>query len=118
MILPSKLSSPISICPIRRFPLCANTACNLGKLSPSVIHCGSGARKSREEYLTDIDYSHTGGIAGSGSSGGALSAVAGSSFSIAGGLSAVVMDEERRAMLENGRDCGSPTRIEDALVYR
>lgn len=78
------------------------TACNLGKLSPSVIHCGTGARKSREEYLTDVDYAHNGG---------------GHGFAIGVSL-AGNEDEERRALLENGRDCGSPSRMEDALVYR
>lgn len=77
------------------------TACNLGKLSPSIIHCGTGARKSREEYLTDVDYVHNGGHG----------------FSI-GVSQDGNEDEERRALLENGRDCGSPTRMEDALVYR
>lgn len=92
--------------------------CHLGKLSPSIIHCGSGARKSREEYLTDVEYVHNGGGGGSGVS---TSAVIGSGIDALGfsiGIGQGNEDEERRALLLNGRDCGSPTRIEDALVYR
>lgn len=81
--------------------------CALGKLSPSIIHCGTGARRSREEYLSEVEFVSTdndfnGIMAGYGTKPGSMNGNNGF----------------HRANFETGRDCGSPSRIDDTLVYK
>lgn len=82
--------------------------CALGTLSPSIIHCGTGARRSREEYLAEVEFVSTdnefnGIMSGYGLKPGAVNGNGGGFH---------------RVNFESGRDCGSPSRVDDALVYK
>lgn len=81
--------------------------CALGTLSPPSIHCGTGARRSREEYLAEVEFVST-----DQELNGLLN-----------GYSQKINNNPNangfgRVNFETGKDCGSPARVDDALVYR
>lgn len=81
--------------------------CALGTLSPSIIHCGTGARRSREEYLAEVEFVSTDNEFNGIMSGYGTKA-AGSNGN----------NGFHRVNFESGRDCGSPSRVDDTLVYK
>lgn len=89
------------------------SVCALGALSPPSIQCGTGARRSREEYLAEVEFVSTdqdlnGLFNGYGAklngNGGITVTGNGNGFN--------------RVNFETGKDCGSPARVDDALVYK
>lgn len=80
--------------------------CALGNLSPKTIQCGTGARRSREEYLSEVEFVSTREDMNAVISG------------LSTGAKTVDNTVHRIANLEAGKDCGTPRRAEDALVYR
>lgn len=80
--------------------------CALGTLSPKTIQCGTGARRSREEYLSEVEFVSTREDMNAVISG------------LNAGAKAVDNSVQRIVNLEAGKDCGTPRRADDALVYR
>ncbi|KAJ6649684.1 Locomotion-related protein Hikaru genki, partial [Pseudolycoriella hygida] len=80
--------------------------CALGSLSPKTIQCGTGARRSREEYLSEVEFVNTREDINALING------------FSSNSKAVENSVQRVVNLETGRDCGTPRRVDDALVYR
>lgn len=80
--------------------------CALGNLSPKTIQCGTGARRSREEYLSEVEFVNTREDINALISG------------LRKGAKAVDNSVQRIVNLETGKDCGTPRRADEALVYR
>lgn len=80
--------------------------CALGNLSPKTIQCGTGARRSREEYLSEVEFVNTREDINALMNG------------LSNGAKAVDNSAQRIVNLETGKDCGTPRRVDDALVYR
>lgn len=83
--------------------------CALGTLSPPTIQCGTGARRSREEYLGEIEYVYSNpNMSGLVSSAGRLDS---ENLIVENGAYA-------KHSYGRGKDCNIPRRVEDAMVYR
>lgn len=80
--------------------------CALGNLSPKTIQCGTGARKSREEYLSEVEFVSTRED---------MNAVING---LSSGAKAADTSVQRIVNLEAGKDCGTPRRADEAMVYR
>lgn len=78
----------------------------MGSLSPKSIQCGSGARRSREEYLSEVEFVSTREDINALISG------------LSNGAKQAEKSAPRIVNLETGKDCGMPSRVDDALVYK
>lgn len=78
--------------------------CTLGTLAPQTIHCGTGARRSREEYLAEIEFVNNGQEVSS----------------ILNGLIGHTSNTLQKPIINvaTGRDCGNPSKVDNALVYK
>ena len=99
----------------------------MGTLSPQTIQCGTGARRSREEYLAEVEFVSTdqeiNGINNymtkhvnnniNNNNNGITSGI-----DTAGVHGYGYNNGLHRVNFESGKDCGSPVRIDDALVYK
>lgn len=80
-------------------------------MSPNTIHCESGSRKSREEYLGEVEF-----VSGENQLTNLLMRNGirhdNQSHNTAGNRT------ENIKNMNGGKDCDSPTKIDGALVYR
>lgn len=77
----------------------------MGALTPQSIQCGTGARRSREEYLAEVEYHNNGQEVSS----------------ILNGLIGQTPNTAVHKPIINvatGRDCGNPSKVDNALVYK
>lgn len=91
--------------------------CALGTLSPQTIQCGSGARKSREEYLGEVEF-----VSSSQDIAGLLSGF--NKINANNGIMNALPDDEVKHTsfakhdFGHGKDCGLPKKDEDTLLYK
>lgn len=78
----------------------------MGNLSPKTIQCGTGARRSREEYLSEVEFVNTREDINALING------------LSNGAKPVENSVSRIVNLESGKDCGTPRRVEDSMVYK
>lgn len=84
--------------------------CSQGVMSPPTIHCETGMRRSREEYLAEADFTNHDN---------SLQELFSTSGSHTINVNAVVVNGEgSNEQNGSGRDCGPPNRLDTALVYK
>lgn len=99
-----------------------SAVCALGTLSPQTIQCGTGARRSREEYLGEVEFvSSNQDIAGLLTGFNKINANNGNMNTIEDDtaepaiLSSAFVDHN----FGDGKDCGLPKKIDDgSIVYK
>lgn len=87
--------------------------CALGHLSPPTIQCGTGARRSREEYLTEIEY-----INPNSNNSGLVSSSAQRLINAHDYKTNTIVGGHANHLYGSGRDCNVPKKVEDTMVYK
>lgn len=78
----------------------------MGSLAPQTIQCGTGARRSREEYLAEVEYHNNGQEVSSILNG------------LIGHTNTNTANHRPIINVATGRDCGNPSKVDNALVYK
>lgn len=97
----------------------SSAVCALGKLSPPSVQCGAegtGVRRSREDYLGEVDF-------GSSNQDGAGVSSGSNKINANGGVDTMDLDQVMGSAFAthdfgHGKPCGMPEKVDDALLYK